>query len=212
MNPGGPGNHETIWPKPILCNSLTQGASLSLRPDPTAYNFKVGNEAESFSDDPQPYSNHHSVWQTLFELCFWEQNLSKTVFAMERQCFSLAFRKENDDVIWRFMTSKHATSRYEVLHGNRSQTRNYYSFQPRKPVELKFGFISLSGVVIHYNFIAFYWTNAVSFLLRCPKDICKHYCLAMVPIQELLCHHSSGELWIMWSYDDLHDDIYSNIY
>ena len=30
--------------------------------------------------------------------------------------------KENDDIIWRFMASKHATPWYEELHGNRSHT------------------------------------------------------------------------------------------
>ena len=59
VNPGGQGKiHETIWPKSMVCNSLTQGPSLSLRP---GVQLKWGKEAENVSGHPPPYSNHHSV-------------------------------------------------------------------------------------------------------------------------------------------------------
>ena len=43
---------------------------------------------------------------------------------MERQLLAGPCSKENDGVIRRFMTSEHAASRYVVLHGDRSHTRN----------------------------------------------------------------------------------------
>ena len=86
--------------------------------------IKVSNEAEGFSGDPLPLSNTHSVWKNnILMHNFGNNALAKHRFAMERQCLSEVFSKENDDVIWRFMTWKHATSRYIVVHGNRFHTR-----------------------------------------------------------------------------------------
>ena len=65
VNPSWPGNiHEKIWPKPILCNILTQ-VCLWVWGMTHRRAIKVGNEAECFSGDPTPYSNHHSVLKTL---------------------------------------------------------------------------------------------------------------------------------------------------
>ena len=68
---------------------------------------------------------HPTVTIILYEkkTLFWCIILG--TFAMKHQLLSKPCSKENDGVIWHFMTSEHSTSRYVVLHGIRSHTSIY---------------------------------------------------------------------------------------
>ena len=87
----------------------------------------MGSEAEGFLDAPPPYSNYHSVWKKhCIDAYFWEQCLAKLGLLWSVNFGLEMCSKENDGISRHFMISEHTTSRYMVLHSNRSHTRRIY--------------------------------------------------------------------------------------